>query len=72
MKTLVLGGTGKTGRKVVEKLQNLNADVRIGSRSALPAFDWDDELTWDAALEGIDQVYITFSPILLLRVHQPK
>ena len=64
MKTLVLGGTGKTGRKVVEKLQNLNADVRIGSRSASPAFDWDDELTWNAALEGIDQVYITFQPDL--------
>lgn len=64
MKTLVLGGTGKTGRKVVEKLQKLNANVRIGSRSASPAFDWEDELTWNGALAGMDQVYITFQPDL--------
>ncbi|MCF0040870.1 NAD(P)H-binding protein [Dyadobacter fanqingshengii] len=64
MKTLVLGGTGKTGRKVAERLQKLNADVRIGSRSASPAFDWEDKSTWDAALDGIDQVYISFQPDL--------
>ncbi|SKB85914.1 NAD(P)H-binding protein [Dyadobacter psychrophilus] len=64
MKTLVLGGTGKTGRKVAEKLKSLNADVRIGSRSASPAFDWEDKSTWNGALEGTDQVYITFQPDL--------
>jgi hypothetical protein len=30
--TLVLGGNGKTGRKVAERLSKLNIPVRIGSR----------------------------------------
>ncbi|MEM6557249.1 MAG: NmrA family transcriptional regulator, partial [Pseudomonadota bacterium] len=39
--TLVLGGTGKTGRRVVERLKAGGHAVRIGSRSAVPSFDWD-------------------------------
>lgn len=61
---LVIGGTGKTGRKVVESLQNLGQNVRIGSRSATPAFDWEDAATWAPALEGMDKVYVTFQPDL--------
>ncbi|MFY0625779.1 MAG: NmrA family NAD(P)-binding protein [Reichenbachiella sp.] len=61
---LIIGGTGKTGRKVVEKLQNLGQNVRVGSRNAEPAFDWENDATWDACLEGINQVYITFQPDL--------
>ncbi|MCF0050675.1 NmrA family NAD(P)-binding protein [Dyadobacter sp. LJ53] len=64
MKTLVLGGNGKTGRKVAERLQSHNADIRIGSRSASPAFDWEDTSTWNAALEGVDQVYVSYQPDL--------
>ena len=36
--TLVLGGTGKTGRRIVERLERQGVPVRAGSR-ALP-FDW--------------------------------
>lgn len=61
---LVIGGTGKTGRRVVERLNNLNQHVRVGSRSANPAFDWEDPQTWSAVLEGMDMVYITFQPDL--------
>lgn len=61
---LVIGGTGKTGRKVVQKLQALEQNVRIGSRSATPAFDWQDPTTWSAALKGMDKVYVTFQPDL--------
>jgi uncharacterized protein YbjT (DUF2867 family) len=32
--TLVLGGTGKTGRRVAERLRALGRPVRIGSRAA--------------------------------------
>jgi phosphoglycerate dehydrogenase-like enzyme len=32
--TLVLGGTGKTGRRVAEQLKALGVPTRIGSRSA--------------------------------------
>ncbi len=61
---LVIGGTGKTGRKVAQQLQALGQNVRIGSRSASPAFDWHNPSTWPAALEGMDKVYVTFQPDL--------
>ena len=35
--TLVLGATGKTGRRVVERLEARGVPVRVGSRSARPA-----------------------------------
>lgn len=61
---LVIGGTGKTGRKVANKLTKAGHKVRIGSRSALPSFDWNDSETWANALQGMDKVYITFQPDL--------
>ncbi|HKE70257.1 MAG TPA: NAD(P)H-binding protein [Nocardioidaceae bacterium] len=61
---LLLGGTGKTGRRVADRLTALGRPVRIGSRSADPAFDWDDPGTWSGALDGIDAVYVTYYPDL--------
>ncbi|PRX56039.1 NAD(P)H-binding protein [Flagellimonas meridianipacifica] len=61
---LVLGGTGKTGRRIAARLQEKGHNVRIGSRGATPKFDWEDESTWSSALEGIDSVYITYQPDL--------
>ncbi len=61
---LVLGGTGKTGRKVVSRLTQRNYRVRIGSRSQQPSFDWQDPSTWGPVLTGIDRVYISFQPDL--------
>ncbi len=61
---LIIGGTGKTGRKVVESLQQLNQDVRVGSRSATIPFDWEQPATWASAIKGIDKIYITFQPDL--------
>lgn len=63
-KILVLGGKGKTGRRVAEKLAALGKNIRIGSRSETPAFDWETPATWSSALEGISKVYITFQPDL--------
>lgn len=59
---LVLGSNGKTGSRVVERLQERNLDVRAGSRSAQPPFDWVDSTTWPAVLAGVRAVYITFQP----------
>jgi uncharacterized protein YbjT (DUF2867 family) len=59
---LVLGGTGKTGRRVADRLAQLGHQVRIGSRSATPPFDWDDPATWAAAVEGIDAAYVSYYP----------
>ena len=50
--TLVLGATGKTGRRVVQRLSEKGHAVRNGSRQSDPPFDWDDQSIWDAALDG--------------------
>jgi len=44
--TLILGGTGKTGRRVTDRLSVRGLPVRIGSRSSTPTFDWEDQSTW--------------------------
>ena len=59
---LVVGGTGKTGRRVAEGMRRRGRKIRIGSRSATPAFDWKDRSTWNAALEGVAAAYITYAP----------
>ncbi|MEM6584302.1 MAG: NmrA family transcriptional regulator [Pseudomonadota bacterium] len=64
--TLVIGATGKTGRRVAEGLQAMGRAVRIGSRSAIPGFDWNRADGWDAALDGVTSVYITYSPDLAM------
>ncbi|MBT5560547.1 MAG: NmrA family transcriptional regulator, partial [Proteobacteria bacterium] len=64
--TLVLGATGKTGRRIIERLSALNVSVRQGSRSASPAFDWNNELGWDACLDGVTSVYINYAPDLAI------
>lgn len=61
---LVLGGKGKTGRRVAERLIQMGHNVRIGSRSETPAFDWDKPEGWAEVLEGMEKVYITFQPDL--------
>ena len=63
-RVLVLGGTGKTGRKVVERLTKNGYQVKIGSRSETPAFDWQDSYNWQDLLDDIDAVYITYQPDL--------
>jgi uncharacterized protein YbjT (DUF2867 family) len=60
--TLVIGGTGKTGRRVAERLERRGIPTRIGSRSADPPFDWDDRDTWAPALEGARAAYISYYP----------
>jgi uncharacterized protein YbjT (DUF2867 family) len=62
--TLVLGGTGKTGRRVVERLTARDLPVRIGSRSGEPHFDWEDPATWSATLAGAGAVYLSYYPDL--------
>jgi uncharacterized protein YbjT (DUF2867 family) len=56
---LVHGGTGKTGRRIVERLRARDIPVRVGSRSGEPPFDWDDPSTWEPALEGVGSVYVS-------------
>ena len=62
--TLVLGATGKTGRRVVERLRSRGLPVRVGSRRGEPPFDWDDRTTWAPALSGATSAYVSFYPDL--------
>jgi len=64
MTTLIIGGTGKTGRRVAQRLTTTGRPVRIGSRHATPAFDWTDQTSWPGALAGCDAAYVTFQPDL--------
>ena len=61
---LVLGGKGKTGRRVAERLTAEGLPVRIGSRFGVPPFDWEDPTTWPGALAGVWSAYITYQPDL--------
>ena len=62
--TLVIGSTGKTGRRVADRLEHLGICVRHSSRTADIPFDWEDPQTWAPALAGVDKVYLTYYPDL--------
>ncbi|MFB7619641.1 NmrA family transcriptional regulator [Kitasatospora sp. NPDC056181] len=61
---LVTGGTGKTGRRVAERLTACGREVRIASRTAPVPFDWNDDSTWAPALEGVGAAYLAYYPDL--------
>jgi uncharacterized protein YbjT (DUF2867 family) len=61
---LVIGGTGKTGRRVAENLTQLGHNVRVVGRKTSPAFDWENTETYDAALKDMDRAYIVYYPDL--------
>ncbi|NUT54120.1 MAG: NAD(P)H-binding protein [Saccharothrix sp.] len=58
MTILVLGGTGKTGRRVASALDALGVANRPVSRGTEVRFDWYDQSTWAAALDGATAVYL--------------
>jgi uncharacterized protein YbjT (DUF2867 family) len=62
--TLILGGNGKTGRRIVLRLATDGVPTRVGSRSGRPAFDWEDVTTWPAAVDGVGAAYVSFYPDL--------
>ncbi len=64
--TLVLGGTGKTGRRVAERLAARGLQARIGSRFGEPPFDWEDRKKWAPALEDVGAVYVSYYPDLAI------
>ena len=64
--TLVIGASGKTGRRVSDRLINAGMRVRPASRSTETRFDWGDKASWRPALAGVDAAYITYYPDLAL------
>lgn len=63
---LILGGTGKTGRRIARQLADAGHTARTAARTpgiAAPGiesirFDWDDPTSWGPALSGVDGVYV--------------
>ena len=55
---IVLGGTGKVGRRIVELLELSGNDAVPASRNATHRFDWHDEGTWAPLLSGADRLFI--------------
>lgn len=68
---LVIAATGKTGRRVVNLLERLGTPVRAASRTGPVRFDWYDEITWEAALDGAQAAYVV-DPALLGETPDPK
>ena len=65
MTYLVIGGTGKSGRRVARRLRERGLRVRIGSRAGRPAFDWNaDPDSWAPLLHGVEAAYVTYHPDL--------
>ncbi|TNC41819.1 NmrA family transcriptional regulator [Mumia zhuanghuii] len=61
---LVVGGVGKSARRVASRLDALGITVRAASRSTPVPFDWSDPSTWDAALDGVAAAYLSYAPDL--------
>ena len=61
---LVIGATGKTGRRVAAKLEAKGLPVRRGSRNSATPFDWEAPETWASALDGVRSAYVTYFPDL--------
>jgi len=64
--TLVLGGTGKTGRRVAARLAARGVPARVASRTGAPRFDWNDPGSWDAALDGVGAAWLSYAPDLAI------
>ncbi|WP_030215817.1 Rossmann-fold NAD(P)-binding domain-containing protein [Streptomyces bikiniensis] len=61
---LVTSASGKTGRRVAERLAARGVTVRAGSRTGTTRFDWEDRATWGPALRGADAAYVAYYPDL--------
>ncbi len=59
---LVLGATGKTGSRIVTRLEDSGHAVRRGSRNSKTPFDWEKPQTWPAILDGVSAAYISYFP----------
>ena len=59
---LVTGGTGTTGRRITAQLAARGLRYRAGTRNPKTGnqirFDWADETTFEAALEGVGSIYL--------------
>jgi len=55
---LILGGTGKVGRRITAFLTAQGHSPRPASRGGRTRFDWHDETSWATALDGVRGVFV--------------
>lgn len=60
--TVIIGGTGKTGRRVAQRLIARGQPIRITSRAGSPPFEWSDRSTWPAVVRGAEAMYLAYYP----------
>lgn len=58
----VIGGTGRTGRRVADRLRARGVWARIGSRAGVPPFRWEKPNTWEPVLQGCAAAYVAYTP----------
>lgn len=63
---LVIGGSGKTGARVIQGLKSMGYDPIGASRNGEAHFDWNAPYTWGPALNFVDSVYLTYYPDLAI------
>lgn len=65
---LVLGATGKIGRRVVAGLRRRGLEPTLGSRTpggpSARRFDWTVPSTWAPAVDGADAAFLSYAPDL--------
>ena len=69
--TLVLTASGKTGRRVAERLEARGVPIRRGSRSGKIPFEWNDPTTWEPALADVQAAYVVYTPDLAVPAAPP-
>jgi uncharacterized protein YbjT (DUF2867 family) len=55
---VVLGATGRTGRRIARMLRAARVPVRAASRTGEVRFDWSDPQTWEPAVAGAARMYL--------------
>ena len=64
---LILGGTGRTGSLLAERLARRGVTARTAARRGADIrFDWDDPATHPDALTGVDRLYLV-TPVLRMK-----
>ncbi len=61
---VLIGGSGKTGSRIADRLTKKGLDFRFASRSSAHPFDWEKREGWPAALADAKSAYVSFQPDL--------
>lgn len=61
---LIIGATGKVGRRVVANLSAAGHSVRPAGRQTDLPFDWQDRSNWAEHFAGVETAYVSYYPDL--------